>query len=127
MWNEHLQEVIHKLITTLQETPLGKRNRALTLVAKKFAAGQLNNLKRSLMHPGHKWILPQGDLQRAPYVPPSKLRVPTQRVPKHRVALDNGEMANNMLPQLPMLACITNAPPHHAGTHSYNKASTALD
>jgi hypothetical protein len=80
MWNKHLQEVIDKLVTTIQEMPPNKRYRVLTLVAEKLAAGQLNNPKRSLMHPRHEWILPQGDLQRAPYVPPNKQRVPKQRV-----------------------------------------------
>jgi hypothetical protein len=74
-----------------------------------LAAGQLKNPKCSLMHPRHEWILPQEDLQRAPYVPPNELRMPEQRVPEQRVMLDNAEPTNNMLPQ--PLACITNAPP----------------
>jgi hypothetical protein len=81
MWNKHLQEVIDKLVTTLQEMPPEKHTRVLTLVAKKMSAEQLHDPKRSLRHPGHEWILPQGDLQRAPYVPPREQRVPKQRVP----------------------------------------------
>jgi hypothetical protein len=109
MWNKHLKEVIDKLVITIQEMPPNKCNHVLTLVAEKFAAGQLNNPKRSLTHPGQEWILPQGNLQRAPYVCPNKQRVPKQRVPKRRVTLDDAEPTNNMLPQL--LSCITNAPP----------------
>jgi hypothetical protein len=109
MWDEHLQEVIDELVTTIQEMPQNKRNRVLTLVAEKLAAGQLNNPKRSLMHSKHEWIFPQGDLQRAPYVPPKEQRVPKQRVPKQRVMLDDAEQTNNMPPQ--PLARITNAPP----------------
>ncbi len=98
MWNKHLQEVIDKLVTTLQEMPPEKRNRVLTLVAKILVAGQLHDPKHSLTYPGHEWILLQGDLQRAPYVPPSKQRVPKQRVPEQRVTLEDGEPANNMPP-----------------------------
>jgi hypothetical protein len=109
MWNEHLQEVIDKLVTTIQEMLLNKRNCVLFLVTEKSAEGQLNNPKRSLTHPGHKWILPQGDLQRVPYVLPNKKRVPEQRVPKQRVTLDDREPTNNMPPQ--SLARMTYAPP----------------
>jgi hypothetical protein len=52
--------------------PPEKGNQVLMLVAKKLTAGQLHNPKRSIMHPGHAWILPQGDLQRVRYVPRSK-------------------------------------------------------
>jgi hypothetical protein len=109
MWNEHLQEVIDKLVTTIQEMPLNKRNHVLTLVAEKLAAGQLNDHQHSLTHPGHEWILPQGDLQRALYVPPNEQRVPEQRVPKQRMTLDDAEQTNNMPPQ--PLARITDTPP----------------
>jgi hypothetical protein len=109
MWNKHLQDVIDKLVTTIQEMPPNKRNCVLTLVAEKLAAGQLNDPKYSLTHPGHKWILPQGDLQRVPYVPPNEQGVSKQRVPKQRVTLDDAEPTNNMPPQL--LACISDAPP----------------
>ncbi len=109
MWNKHLQEVIDKLVTTTQIMPPNKCNCVLTLVAEKLTAGQLNNPKCSLTHPRHKWILPQRDLQRAPYVPPNKQRVPKQRVPEQRVTLDNAEPTNNMPPQ--PLARISDVPP----------------
>jgi hypothetical protein len=89
--------------------PPKKRNCVLTLIAEKLAAGKLNDPKHSLTHPGHKWILPQGDLQRVPYFPPNEQRVPKQRVPEKRVTLDDAERTNNMLLQL--LARITDAPP----------------
>jgi hypothetical protein len=112
MWNNHLQEVIDKLVTRLQEMPPEKLNSVLTFVAKKLDAGQLHQPKHSLMHPGHEWILPQGDLKRVPYVPPIEQKVPEQRVHKQRVTLKDGEPAKNVPPQLPTLACITNAPPN---------------
>ncbi len=80
-------------------------------VAKILSAGQIHDPKCSLMHPGHKWILPQQDLQWVPYVPPCKQRMPKQRVPKQRVTLEEGEPANSMPSQLPTLAHITDAPP----------------
>jgi hypothetical protein len=89
--------------------PPNKCNSVPTLVAEILAAGQLNDPKCSLTHPGHNRILPQEDLQRAPYVPPNEQRVPKQRVPKQRVMLDDAEPTNYMPPQ--PLARITNAPP----------------
>jgi hypothetical protein len=127
MWNEHLQEVIDKLVTTLQEMPLEKRTHVLTLVVKKLSTGQLHDPKSSLTLPRHKWILPQGDLQQAPCVPPREQTVPKQRVLEQRVMLEEGELANNMPLQLPTLARITNTPPHHVGIQPYNKAGTAID
>jgi hypothetical protein len=39
MWNEHLQEVITELVTTLNELPPAKRARVLTKVQQKLASG----------------------------------------------------------------------------------------
>jgi hypothetical protein len=41
MWNEHLQEVIDELVTTLQEMPPEKHTRELTFVKKKLLLGQM--------------------------------------------------------------------------------------
>jgi hypothetical protein len=40
MWNEHLQEVIDKLVTTIKEMDPIKQQHILTLVTKKLAATQ---------------------------------------------------------------------------------------
>jgi hypothetical protein len=90
MWNQHLQGVIDELVTTFQEMPPEKQTCVLMLVAKKLSADQLQDPKRSLMHPGYKWILPQRNLQLAPFVPPPEQRVPKQRVPEQRVTLEEG-------------------------------------
>jgi hypothetical protein len=37
MWNEHLQEVINKLVTTLCKLPPNKRDRVITLIHKKLS------------------------------------------------------------------------------------------
>jgi hypothetical protein len=91
--------------------PQEKQTCALTLVAKKLFSGQIHNPKCSLTHPRHKWILPQVDLQRVPYVPPREQRVPKQRVPKQSVTLKEREPENNMPSQLPTLTRMTDAPP----------------
>ena len=38
MWNEHLQEVIDELVTTIKEMDPSKQARVLTLVKKKLAS-----------------------------------------------------------------------------------------
>jgi hypothetical protein len=54
--------------------PPNKRNCVLTLVVEKLAARQLNNPKHSLMRPGHKWIFPQGDLQKGTICSPQQTK-----------------------------------------------------
>jgi hypothetical protein len=39
MWDDHLQEVITELVTTLNELPPDKRARVLTKVKQKLASG----------------------------------------------------------------------------------------
>ncbi len=79
MWNEHLQEVIDEFITTIHEMPPEKQNKVVTLVKQKLASHQLDKHNRTLTNPLQHWILPPGDLQRAPYIPPPEQRV-EQRV-----------------------------------------------
>jgi hypothetical protein len=75
MWNKYLQEVTNKLVTTLREMPPDKRAHILTLVEEELMLGQFTDPKRTLTNPVHEWILPPGDLQRMPYIPPLEQRV----------------------------------------------------
>ncbi len=67
----------------------------------KLSSRQIQDPKWSLTHPGHKWILPQGDLQIVPYVPP----------PEQRLTIEQEQRVPTQPPHLPNLACITDAPP----------------
>jgi hypothetical protein len=66
LWNEHMQEVIDELATTLHEMPLVKQTCVLTLVTKKLSWGHIHNPKCSVTHPGHEFDLREGDRQRVP-------------------------------------------------------------
>jgi hypothetical protein len=77
-WNEHLQEVSDEPITTLQEMPAGKQSGVLLEINLKLALTNPTS-KRTLTCPMHKWMLPPGDLQRVPAIPPMEQRV-EQRV-----------------------------------------------
>jgi hypothetical protein len=101
MWNEHLQEVIDELVTTIREMPPEKQNKVVTLVKQKLASHESDKHNCTLTNTLHHWILPPGDLQRAPYVP-----LPEQRV-EQRVKDTNNQDA---LPPQPLMR-ITNAPP----------------
>jgi hypothetical protein len=70
MWNEHLQEVITELVTTLNKLPPKKWARVLTKVQQKLAPGNQRQYQGTLTQPTHKWLLPHGDLQLQPNIPP---------------------------------------------------------
>jgi hypothetical protein len=78
MWNKHIQEVSDELVTRLQEMPARKQSGVLSDIRSKLA---LTNptYKRTLTCPMHEWMLPPGDLQRVPAIPPIEQRV-EQRV-----------------------------------------------
>jgi hypothetical protein len=69
MWNEHLQEVIDKLVTTIKEMNPIKQKRVLTLVKKKIAATQPMDVQRIPTSPLHEWILPASDPQTVARIP----------------------------------------------------------
>jgi hypothetical protein len=70
MWNKHLQEVSNELVTTLREMPANKSSAVLTDIKTKLALTSPSANKRTLMCPTHEWMLPTGDLQRVPALPP---------------------------------------------------------
>jgi hypothetical protein len=54
MWNEHLQEVIDELDTTLQEMPSKKQVRVISLVQRKLTSADNNSkVTRTLTNPNH--------------------------------------------------------------------------
>jgi hypothetical protein len=69
LWNEHLQEVIDELITTVCKMQPEKQTRVITLVQPKLASHHKDGTTRTLTNPLYHWILPPGNLQRVPYVP----------------------------------------------------------
>jgi hypothetical protein len=99
MWNEHLQEVIDELVTTIKEMNPNKQAHVLTLVKEKLATMQPLLDQCTLTSPIHEWILPPGDPQRVARVPPPEQRV-TQRVGKDAPAT----------PVIMPLTHVTNAP-----------------
>ncbi len=70
LWNKHLQEEIDELITTLGEMPPSKRAHVMALVEQKVKAPSPPIDKQVLTNPNHEWIVPLGDLQCNPYIPP---------------------------------------------------------
>jgi hypothetical protein len=58
--------------------------------------------------PSHEWLLPKGDIQLTPYVPPSQ-QVDAQRA-KQRVNAPNEQQQDDQN-NVPILTRITDAPP----------------
>ena len=84
LWNEHLQEVINELVTTLQETKPNKRACVLTKIIHKIETSSRDQDAQSITAPAHHWMLPDGDIQQHPYVPPApsaeqRVDIKTQR------------------------------------------------
>jgi hypothetical protein len=77
MWNKNFQEVIDELATTIREVPPDQRAKLLKLVYKCLQLDKSNDSPRTLTDASHTWMLPQGDIQLNPYVPPPN----EQRVP----------------------------------------------
>jgi hypothetical protein len=71
LWNEHLQEVLDELVTTLQEMKPNKRTRVLTKLINIIDTSSRDQDARTITVPAHNWMLPEGDIQRHPYVQPS--------------------------------------------------------
>ncbi len=79
--------------------PPPKCARVISLVQRKLTSADSNReTTRTLTTPNHDWMLPPGDLQRSPYIPPVEQRV-EQR------------MATDTEPLPPVIQCITDAPP----------------
>jgi hypothetical protein len=84
MWNEHLQEVIDELVTILCEMPPTKCAWVITLVQQKLASKHINTETQcTLTNPIHEWLLPPGDPQWVPYVPPPEQRVEQRCLTPH--------------------------------------------
>jgi hypothetical protein len=105
MWNEHLQKVIDKLVTTLHELPPEKCPHVISLVQDKLSTHTTIDNTRTLMHPTHNWLLPPADIHWAPYIPP-----PEQRVEQRVNTSDKQRMEH--FTKIPVLMRITNAPYH---------------
>jgi hypothetical protein len=71
LWNEHLQEVVDELVTTLQEMNPTKRTGVLTNIIKKIDTSCRDNDTRTITAPAHQWMLPDGDIQHHPYIHPA--------------------------------------------------------
>jgi hypothetical protein len=71
LWNEHLQEVVNELVTTLQEMKPNKRARVLTKIINKIDTSSRDHDARTITAPTHQWMLPEGDIQQHPCVPPA--------------------------------------------------------
>jgi hypothetical protein len=108
MWNEHLQEVIDKLVTTLHKLPPKKRTHIMSCDMAKLSAPPPVAQLRPLTYPSHKWLLPPADIQLTPYVPPSQQSV-EQRVEQ----TENTPNENQVQDQnnVPILTRINDAPP----------------
>jgi hypothetical protein len=77
MWNENFLEVIDELATTIREVPPDQFTKLLKLVYKRLQLDKSNDSPRTLTDASHTWMLPRGDIQLNPYVPPPN----EQRVP----------------------------------------------
>jgi hypothetical protein len=116
MWNEHLQEVISELDTTLHEMPPIKRARVIALVHRKLISSDPVDSIRTLTNPNHEWILPPGSLQRTPYIPPQN-DLDEQREEQRA----EQRVATPTLPPTPTFASITDAPPIMAAPNPTTK------
>ncbi len=120
LWNKHLQEVIDELATTPGEMPPSKRARVMTLVKQKLTPPSPPKDKRVLTNPNNEWIVPQGDLQCTPYIPPVIKRA-EQRV--------SDIETQRMVPTVPTptaIQCITNAPSIMAAPNPTTKRQLKL-
>ncbi len=77
LWKENFQEVIDELATTIREVPPDQCAKLLNLVYKHLQLDKSNDTPRTLTDASHTWMLPRGDIQLNPYVPPPN----EQRVP----------------------------------------------
>ncbi len=120
MWNEHLQEIIDELVTTLHELPPELSGCILKLVINNLAARPPTGPPCSLTSTNHKWLLPPAGLQLAPYVP-----LPEQRVEQRVIGgeVDRETIHND---PRPVLTCITNAPPIMAAPNPTTKQALKL-
>jgi hypothetical protein len=66
LWNEHLQEVVDELVTTLQEMKQNKRTGVLTNIIDKIDTSCRDHDTRIITAPAHQWMLPEGDIQHHP-------------------------------------------------------------
>ncbi len=77
------------------------------------SADNNSNTTRTLTNPNYDWILPPGDLQQSPYIPPVEQRV------EHRVAADTK-------PLPPVISRITDSPPIMAAPNPTTKQTLRL-
>jgi hypothetical protein len=119
MWNEHLQEVINKLVTTLHELPPEKRSWVISFVQDKLSTHTTIDHTRTLMHPMHDWLLPPTNIQWAPYIPWSEQMV-EQRVNT------SDEQRLECFTNVPVLTRITNAPSIMAAPNPTQKRTLKL-
>jgi hypothetical protein len=116
LWNKQLQEVTNKLVTTVREMPPEKQTRVITLVQQKMASHRKDGTTCTLTNPLHHWILPPGNLQRVPYVPP----------PEQRVEQGVSDIATDVAPPPPPITRIMDTPPIMAAPNPATKRTLHL-
>ena len=83
MWNKHLQEVADKLVTTLQDLHIPKQSGVLANIKSRLEIDTPHRTTRTLTSHTHKWLLPPGNLQRAPIVTHPEQRVEQRVTPNY--------------------------------------------
>jgi hypothetical protein len=120
LWNGHLQEVIDELVTTLGEMPPSKRAPVMVLVKQTLMAPSPPKDKRILTNPNHEWIIPPGDLQRTPYIPP------VIKWAEHRASDIETQRMAPTVPTPTAIQRITNTPPIMAASNPTMKRQLKL-
>jgi hypothetical protein len=111
LWNEHLQKVSDKLVTTLREMRCNKRAGITRNISQKMSeTDKHTGGEKKLTCPAHEWLLPQGDLQRVPLIPI------TEQMEQQRV----------IPPHTPTLQHVTEAPPIMAAPNPTTKCILKL-
>jgi len=67
----HLQEIVDELVTVLHEMKPNKRAGVLTKIINKIDTSSRDHDARTITAPTHQWMLPEGDIQQHPCIPPA--------------------------------------------------------
>ena len=105
------------MVTTLGEMPPSKRARVMALVKQKLTAPSPPKDKRVLTDPNHEWIVPPGDLQHTPYIPPVIKRA------EERMSDIETQRMTPTVPTPTAIQRITDAPPIMAAPNPTTKDS----
>jgi hypothetical protein len=83
MYDTFLGSLHHKLVITLKELPVPKRSGVLDNIRSRLDIDNAQPKKRILTSHTHKWLLPQGDLQKVPMVTHPEQRVEQRVTPNY--------------------------------------------